>query len=166
MVVVETKFDKKTYIDYFKFDSITQDYKFKMAVGIALAGVIGAGVAQYLGEIQFRNTALVISVMFIVFWFIHFFSKLSNNLKNSGLNRGSVGIKYEINDKKIVWNNKTTNQYGSSKWVDIKKVRNNGRYIYMYISKTHALVINTEHIVSGTADEIRNIAKEKVKNYK
>lgn len=27
MVVIETKFDRKTYVDYYKFDMITQDFK-------------------------------------------------------------------------------------------------------------------------------------------
>lgn len=166
MVTVDTKFDKKTYIDYYKYDSITQDYKFKMAIGIALACIIGAAVLQYIGELIFRNTVLVVGALIIVFWIMQFFMKLNSNLKTTGLNRALIGIKYEINDKKIVWNNRVTNQFGSSKWAEIKKVRNNGKYIYLYISKTHALVVNTEHIISGTAEDIRNIAKANVKNYK
>ena len=87
--------------------------------------------------------------------------KMFNNLKQSGLNRFSIDIKYEINEKKIVWNNKTTGKFGSSKWDDVKKVRTNGKYIYIYVSKTHAMIINTEHIVEGTAEQLKNIAREK-----
>lgn len=43
MVVIETKFDRKTYVDYYKFDMITQDFKFRLAMIITLACIIAAG---------------------------------------------------------------------------------------------------------------------------
>lgn len=102
----------------------------------------------------------------IVLWVMQFFFKLNTNLKTSGLNRASVAIKYEVSAKKIVWNNRTTGQFGSNKWSDIIKARNNGKYIYLYITKTHALVINTEHIVSGSAEELKKIIAGNVEKYK
>ncbi len=161
MIVVDTKFDKKTYTDYYIFDGITQDFKFRMAMIIAIVCIAGAGVCQYMHELVFRDTALTLGVIIIVLWVIQFFMKMFNNLKQSGLNRFSIDIKYEINEKKIVWNNKTTGKFGSSKWDDVKKVRTNGKYIYIYVSKTHAMIINTEHIVEGTAEQLKNIAREK-----
>ena len=166
MITVETKYDKKTYTDYYVYDSITQDYKFKMAMIAAIVLIAAAGVCQYLHELVYRDTALVLAVMMIVLWVLQFFMKLFSNLKQSGLNRLSIEIKYEINEKKIVWNNKTTGKFGSSKWDEVKKVRRNGKYIYLYISKTHALVVNTEHIVTGTGEQLLEIARQKVENCK
>lgn len=166
MVIIETKFDRKTYVDYFKYDSITQDYKFKMTMIITLVCIIGAAVFECINEDVFRNTALAVGAVMIVLWMMQFFFKLNANLKNSGLNRSSVAIKYEVTNKKIIWNNKTTGQFGSNKWSEILKARNNGKYIYLYITKTHALVINTEHIVSGSPQELKEIIRGNVEKYK
>ena len=166
MVVIETKFDRKTYVDYYKFDMITQDFKFRLAMIITLACIIAAGVFECINEDIFRNTALTVGAVMIVLWVMQFFFKLNTNLKTSGLNRASVAIKYEVSAKKIVWNNRTTGQFGSNKWSDIIKARNNGKYIYLYITKTHALVINTEHIVSGIAEELKKIIAGNVEKYK
>ncbi len=166
MVVVETKNDKKTYIDFYVYDSIVQDYKFKMAMLIAIACFAAAGVFQYINEHTYRDTALVVGIVIIVLWIMQFFMRMYRNLKSYGLDKASVGMKYEINDKKVVWHNKKTGQSGATKWDTIIKAKNNGKYIYLYPVKNFAMVINLEHITEGTPEQLKKIISNNVKGYK
>ena len=166
MVIVETVFDKKTYLDYYRFDSITQDSKFRLAMILSILCVLGAGVLQVMGEVMFRNTALVAALVILHLWILQFFMKMSQNLKANRLGVRPIIMKYEFNSKKVVWNNKSANQYGSSKWAEVLKARKNGKYFYSYMTKIHALVVNTDHIVEGTKEQLAEIIKSNVKNCK
>ena len=87
-------------------------------------------------------------------------------MKSYGLDKASVGMKYEINDKKVVWHNKKTGQSGATKWDTIIKAKNNGKYIYLYPVKNFAMVINLEHITEGAPEQLKKIISNNVKGYK
>lgn len=46
MVVMRRNLTWKTYVDYYKFDMITQDFKFRLAMIITLACIIAAAVFE------------------------------------------------------------------------------------------------------------------------
>lgn len=166
MVIVESQFDKKTYTDFFKYNTVNGDRRFIFLLcGIIL--FLGAALYLFLtGNMMFSLVFLALAVCWPIIWSVQNHMLIKKHLALSGLDKRPIPVRFEISDKKVVTLNKATSSHTAYKWEKILKVRETKQYLFIYVNKTQAAVINKDHIVEGSAEQLSAWAKEKVKNYK
>ena len=128
-----------------------------IAIGILCVGVgIWQGVIGAFGNVV---AAALVFLFLVAIWIGKNISTAKKNMRIAGLDKNSIPVRYEINEKKIVTLNRATAKHKSYHWSEIRKAVNTRQYLYLYTSKTQAAVINKRHIVEGSEEQLCEWAK-------
>lgn len=162
MVVVDTVLEKRRYSSFFWRDSLNfANWKFDVVLVATLA--LFADMAMRLFGEDWAGALLSGSFgIVIALWFLlERRSTLKKHLRllDIPLYRYKTPLKFEINDKKIVSQNKKNGRMESVKWSAIRKVAQTGKYFFLYVDKHSAMIVAKADIKEDGSEKIASYWK-------
>ena len=158
-----TKYDKEVYTDFLKFHQNIFGLKYSLYT----AFIIGMLLILVAMQIQVHNMDVAIIICFVItaffLWrFLHPVSEVSKEFNSEKIQNEKefTFIFYEKNFK-VRENNKLETYI--IKYKELYKVFETDNFFYLYIDKTHSLLINKNCFTIGNSENFSNFIQKKCK---
>lgn len=156
-----TKYNKEIYTDFLKFHQKVFGLKYSFYT----AFVIGILLILVATQIRIHNMDLAIILCFVIVGFflwryLHPASEVSKEF-NSEKIQNEKEFTFTFYEKKIkIRENDMLDTY-IIKYNELYKIYETKDFFYLYIDRTHSLLINTNHFIIGNSEDFSEFIKKK-----
>ena len=165
MVLIESNFDAPTYRAFYRYDAF---FKSSKALVLAIGEILLAALLIYCITVGYSQLVLV-AVIFIVALPVVYVVQVESTMRKyialAKLKTDPIPVRFEISDKKIITLNKRTAQHKTYKWSEIAAARETGKFLFLYVNKTQAVVLNKEHVKEGKLEDLQRWSKTLVQKH-
>lgn len=161
--MIETKFSytKEALTDFFSFHLKRKDKIRWIYFGIAMAFMVAGILLTFVFKKEIMGIIIIIASMIMLLLFSHRARLAASKTANS---------RYKRDPQKIIFTEERVEQHLETKilvyrWDLIKEVDETPKYIYFYISKVSAIIVNKDCLSEQEYKDLIELVKSKKKKY-
>lgn len=167
----KTKYTKKVYDEFLNFHSNYYKYSYPLYTAfISLSIILFILVQVKVHNINISIILCIVLTCFILWRIFHPIFKVSKEYQSDKI-QNEKEYTFKFYEQKFTVEDYNT--ISTSKYSNLYKIFETEHFFYLYIDRTHSLILEKEKFTSGNSDEFSNFIKKKcwykykkIKSYK